>query len=181
MITYRIFIFISISILLILISCASLIKGGKEEIFIVSEPVENAKITIFDMNKKYVVKKGKTPIRIQLKTGAGYFKSAFYKVTIEADGYKKKEILLDTTHRLLGWYGCGNACFGVFGLIGWIIVDPATGAMWTLDLKTKLKNKKVLRATLQKQAYYNPKTKTLRIVLLNQLSDEAINHIVPMN
>ena len=32
-----------------------------------------------------------------------------------------------------GWYIGGNILLG--GLIGWLIVDPATGAMWTLDTK----------------------------------------------
>lgn len=30
-----------------------------------------------------------------------------------------------------GWYIGGNLLFG--GVIGWLIVDPATGAMWKLD------------------------------------------------
>ena len=29
-----------------------------------------------------------------------------------------------------GWYLAGNFIFG--GLLGWLIVDPATGAMWNL-------------------------------------------------
>lgn len=29
------------------------------------------------------------------------------------------------------WYAVGNLFIG--GLVGWLIVDPATGAMWTLD------------------------------------------------
>jgi hypothetical protein len=32
--------------------------------------------------------------------------------------------------RINGWY-VGNIVFG--GLIGWLIVDPLTGAMWTLN------------------------------------------------
>ena len=32
--------------------------------------------------------------------------------------------------RINGWY-VGNIVFG--GFIGWLIVDPLTGAMWTLD------------------------------------------------
>jgi hypothetical protein len=32
--------------------------------------------------------------------------------------------------RINGWY-VGNIVFG--GLIGWLIVDPLTGAMWALD------------------------------------------------
>ena len=39
-----------------------------------------------------------------------------------------------------GWYILGNLFFG--GLIGWLIVDPATGAMWTLrDLHVNLRDK----------------------------------------
>jgi hypothetical protein len=31
----------------------------------------------------------------------------------------------------IGWYLVGNFFFG--GLIGWLIIDPLTGAMWTLS------------------------------------------------
>ena len=32
-----------------------------------------------------------------------------------------------------GWYIAGNLVFG--GLVGYLVVDPLTGAMWTLDTK----------------------------------------------
>jgi hypothetical protein len=38
-------------------------------------------------------------------------------------------VTVDT--RLNGWYIGGNLVFG--GLVGWLIVDPLTGAMWTID------------------------------------------------
>ena len=45
-------------------------------------------------------------------------------------GYKTKEVSVGA--KLGGWYA-GNFIFG--GLIGFLIVDPATGAMWTLSPK----------------------------------------------
>jgi hypothetical protein len=44
-------------------------------------------------------------------------------------GYTDKNITINT--KVNGWYIAGNIIFG--GLIGWIVVDPLTGAMWTLD------------------------------------------------
>ena len=46
-------------------------------------------------------------------------------------GYSNHTVTVDT--RLNGWYIGGNLIFG--GLIGWLIVDPATGAMWTLNTR----------------------------------------------
>lgn len=47
---------------------------------------------------------------------------------IEKDGYEKKQLTVYGSPN--GWYIGGNFVFG--GLIGYLIVDPLTGAMWTL-------------------------------------------------
>jgi hypothetical protein len=67
---------------------------------------------------------------VKLDRGAGYFKGAKYNVVIEKPGFSKKEFVVDSS-LMVGWYLFGNLLFG--GLIGWFIVDPATGAMWSLD------------------------------------------------
>lgn len=62
-----------------------------------------------------------------MKSGSGYFSSEKYVVTFKKDGYDDANY---TIHGSLdGWY-IGNILLG--GLIGMLIVDPATGAMWKL-------------------------------------------------
>lgn len=108
--------------------CASIIKGSEQSVTFRSEPPE-AKLIITDVREGKDIHVGTTPFTTSLKRGAGYFKYGKYKVTIEKPGYRREEVLLEGSPG--GWYLAGNLVFG--GLIGWFIVDPATGAMWTLD------------------------------------------------
>ena len=69
-----------------------------------------------------------------MKAGAGFFKGENYTVAFQKAGYGSYEATI--TRGIDGWY-FGNLLFG--GLIGILIVDPATGAMWTLkDLHVEL-------------------------------------------
>ena len=70
---------------------------------------------------------GKTPSTVTLKSGAGFFQGEEYKITFTKDGYSSTTATISST--MDGWY-IGNILFG--GLIGILIVDPATGAMWKL-------------------------------------------------
>ena len=63
-----------------------------------------------------------------LKRGNGFFKPAAYDVTFKKEGFQTKTI--QVTGTVNGWY-IANIIFG--GLIGLLIVDPATGAMYTLN------------------------------------------------
>ena len=69
-----------------------------------------------------------TPFQIILDKKAGYFQGKSYLVTLSKDGYKDISFNIKPTPN--GWYLAGNFIFG--GLLGWLIVDPATGAMWNL-------------------------------------------------
>jgi hypothetical protein len=93
-----------------------------------SEPL-GASVTITDLSTGVVVGTGTTPYVAMLKKSHGFFKGAKYRVNLELPGYSPAESQIDT--RVSGWYVAGNLVFG--GLIGWLIVDPATGAMWTLS------------------------------------------------
>jgi hypothetical protein len=120
-------------VLLITSGCASIVSKSEYPVSISSEPA-GVQIAIENRegNKIY---EGKTPATITLKAGAGYFKGETYTVTFKADGYTphSAQIKRDVD----GWYILGNLVFG--GLIGYLIVDPATGAMWTLkDLHVQM-------------------------------------------
>lgn len=113
-------------ILLINFSCASIVSKSHYPVSINSTPSE-ANFTILN-NKGQVFFTGKTPKVIELKASSGYFKKATYMIRFELDGYDSK--IIPVTASLDGWY-FGNIVFG--GLIGLLIVDPATGAMYKIN------------------------------------------------
>jgi len=107
--------------------CASIIKGNKENMTFTSDP-KQATLQIFNYRSGKEITHATTPHTIVLNCSQGYFKKAFYRVVVSKEGYEKKEFQI--AGRASGWYVGGNILFG--GLIGWLIVDPATGSMWTL-------------------------------------------------
>lgn len=107
------------------VGCASIINQGKKEVKVASNPPD-AKVTVYD-DGGAVVQTAQTPATLKLKRGSGYFQGANYRLAVEKTGYKPAEVLLKP--EVTGWYW-GN--FGFGGIIGFVAVDPATGAMWTL-------------------------------------------------
>ena len=112
--------------LLIWSGCASIVSKSNYPVSISSTP-PGAKVTITDQ-RGVDIYVGNTPAMCTLKSGRGFFAKAGYLVTFEMEGYQKRVVAITT--KLDGWY-FGNIFFG--GLIGLLIVDPATGAMWKLD------------------------------------------------
>ncbi len=117
--------------LLPFLGCATIIKGSDQNVSFRSDP-EGAKVSVYSP-EGMLMADGKTPVTLPLRKGDGFFQSAKYKVVFEAPGYEKKEIWL-TGSLEAGWYLAGNLLVG--GLIGWLIVDPASGAMWNLKPKS---------------------------------------------
>ena len=107
-------------------SCATIVSKTSYPVSIYSEP-RGARVSITDKKGKEIYK-GTTPAVVRLKSGAGYFSRAEYQVRLSADGYEER--LIQVTFKLNGWY-FGNLLIG--GLIGMLIVDPASGAMWKID------------------------------------------------
>ncbi len=111
----------------LLISCATIVgKSGPEPLNVRSSP-DQAQVVITDETGVKIFE-GKTPTMISLEKKKGFFSGKKYLVTLSKEGFKDHSVVVDT--RVGGWYIGGNLLFG--GLIGWLIVDPATGAMWTL-------------------------------------------------
>jgi hypothetical protein len=106
--------------------CASIVSKSDYPVSISSQP-DGAEISIKNRAGESVFS-GKTPTTINLKAGAGFFKGENYTVTFKREGYIPHTAQIE--RGVDGWYIAGNFVFG--GLIGWLIVDPATGAMWTL-------------------------------------------------
>jgi hypothetical protein len=99
---------------------------------------------------------------VALKRGSGYFSGALYRIEISKAGYKTQIIQL-TSSLNAGWYLLGN--FLVGGLIGWLIVDPLTGAMWTI-------NPDDINTQMNKISAYNKYDNSLCVVLREQIPDD---------
>jgi len=113
--------------LLALSGCATILGDKTQLIGIKSTPSE-ASINITD-EKGVSIYKGNTPTSVTLqKSDGSYFGGKTYQVSIEKPGYKTTRITLDT--KVNAWYVAGNLVFG--GLIGWLVVDPLSGAMYTI-------------------------------------------------
>jgi hypothetical protein len=105
--------------------CATVISGSDREVSIKSYPA-GASYVIEDKHGK-VVQTGKTPETVRLDTGTGYFSGAEYTVKAEKKSYVQKTTTIGS--EINPWY-FGNLLLG--GVFGMLIVDPITGAMWSI-------------------------------------------------
>jgi uncharacterized protein YceK len=110
--------------------CASIISGSSQDVRVSSSP-SNANVVIYDKHNMKVWDSS-TPAVVNLKRGDGYFSGASYRVEITKAGYEKQTVQISSGFNG-GWYLAGNLLLG--GLIGWLIVDPISGAMWVLKPK----------------------------------------------
>ena len=155
-----------ITSVLFLSGCASIVSKTTYPISVNSTP-SGAKITVKD-KKGADVFTGNTPANFKLKAGAGFFSKASYSVIFEMDGYEAKTVPVNFS--LDGWY-VGNVLFG--GLIGFLIIDPASGAMWKLDTE-------FLNETL---SGVSPETEeaSLKVLDLKDVPDSWESNLVRMN
>jgi hypothetical protein len=70
-----------------------------------------------------------------------------------------------------GWYLGGNLLFG--GSIGYLIVDPVTGAMWTLAPED-------INVTLKKTGASLDSDTTLQVVLLDDVPAAFVTKMKPV-
>ncbi|MDN3234528.1 MULTISPECIES: hypothetical protein [Pseudomonas] len=105
--------------------CASILGDSQYPVHVSSAPA-GATFEITDKAGR-VVHSGNTPSTVTLKSGRGYFKGETYTLKFHNPGYADKTVTLDSS--VSGWYW-GNILLG--GVIGMLIVDPATGAMFKL-------------------------------------------------
>ena len=121
-------ILVGVLILTVLVSCATIMGKSSPETLNVRSAPDQANVVITDESGTKIFE-GKTPTVVSLEKKKGYFSGKKYNVKISLSNYAEQNVTVDT--RAGGWYIGGNLLFG--GLIGWLIIDPATGAMWTLD------------------------------------------------
>ncbi|MDQ2078421.1 hypothetical protein [Marinimicrobium sp. ABcell2] len=117
---------VTLCLLLIALSgCSSIVSKSEYSVAIASTPDEARFVITNRQGQK--VHSGVTPSSITLNASAGYFKPESYTVVFTKEGYADKTFTLSST--IDGWY-FGNIMLG--GVIGMLIVDPATGAMYKL-------------------------------------------------
>lgn len=161
--------FLCIAIVLsVFSSCASIVSKSSWPVDVVSTPA-GAKVTITN-RKGVVVYNGLTPATLTLKSGSGFFKRESYTVKYELEGYAPMEVPLECS--INGWYW-GNILFG--GIIGWLIVDPATGAMYRLNTGT-------VNRTLTKSSTSSVDTEhTLKISTIGDIPKDMQGQLVKIN
>ena len=147
-------------------SCATIVSKSKYPVSIDSTP-KGADVTITNRRGDQIFS-GKTPTIVKLKSGAGFFTNAKYAIKISKDGFTTKTVELRAT--LNGWY-LGNLVFG--GLVGLLIVDPVSGAMYKLkqlDVNETLESDAKTAATTQ--------THQLRIYDINEIPESWKSKLV---
>ena len=137
-----------------LTSCATIFTATKYPVAFNTTP-EGAGITIENREGK-VIFEGVTPTTVKLKSSAGYMKKEEYKITFTKEGYAQK--VVNISAELDGWY-IGNIMLG--GIIGMLIVDPASGAMYKIA-----KEDRVINETLQPTSEH-----ALQVYDINNLPD----------
>jgi hypothetical protein len=147
-------------------SCASMILGSTQRIPINSVP-DGAAVKVIDA-AGIKVGIGITPYAVTVDRGNGYFSAAPYRVIVEKPGYVPVEVAL--VPKMNGWYIAGNiATVG----IGWLIVDPLTGAMWTLTPEE-------VDAKMQKQVSLIKSGNGITVVLKDQVPPQLMKLAKPV-
>jgi hypothetical protein len=148
--------------------CASIVHGGPRSVPIASSP-PGATVSIYDRNNTLVMT-NTTPFVAKLPVKFGYFKGPNYRLEFSMPGRAPAVVNLDSS--VSGWY-FGNLAFG--GLIGMLIVDPLTGAMYNLTPE------KIDQPLTPSQAQVIREGKGLLVVLASQATDAERANMVRVN
>ncbi len=105
--------------------CASIASKSHYDLAINSDPT-GADFVVTDREGKRVFT-GSTPAMVKLKASAGFFKNQAYVIELNKPGFEPRTYTVSS--KLDGWYW-GNLFIG--GLLGMLVIDPATGAMYKL-------------------------------------------------
>ncbi len=147
-----------ISPILTLFGCSTIVNGTTEQVNIHSTPSE-ATIRLLSSNGA-VIRETNGSLSYELKRSNGYFKKAHYSIEVASPGYETQIISLETSLNG-GWYIAGNILVG--GIIGWFIVDPATGGMWRIE------------------APEGKDINSLHVTLKDDVSEELLSNAVKIN
>jgi hypothetical protein len=111
--------------------CATIV-GDKVHLMPITSTPSDAQVVITD-ERGVEVFKGTTPTTVTLQKSTGeYWGKKSYSVKISKPGFEPQLIPVMASPNI--WYIGGNIIFG--GLIGWFIVDPFNGGMYSLSPDT---------------------------------------------
>ena len=156
----------TVVISILLSGCASIVSKSDYPVTFISNP-NGANIIVKDIDRKEVYK-GTTPATLTLPASSGFFQGARYNIIVSKEGYNTTQQTLKSGIDL--WYLLGNFIFG--GLIGYIIVDPLTSAMFTLP--------KEERVNLSQASLSGVRT-GLNIVSINDVPKSLISNVISVN
>lgn len=151
--------------------CATIVGQPTQTVPISSTPSE-AKIVVTDEAGTEVFA-GMTPTSVTLNKSTGkYWGGKSFKVTVSKTGYKTQEI--PVTSSANGWYIAGNIVFG--GLIGWFVVDPLNGNMYTLSPES-------ISASMPSETAHNNRATdgTIAILLMEDVPAHLRGKLVRVN
>jgi hypothetical protein len=151
-----------------LAACASIVHGGPRSVSVDSSPT-GAKVSIYDRSNA-LVQTSTTPFVARLDPKYRYFKGQTYRLVFELPGHATAEARLNSS--LSGWY-FGNIVFG--GVLGMLIVDPLTGAMYNLSPE------KIEQPLSADQAQIIRERKGLLVVLASQTSAHEREQMTRVN
>jgi hypothetical protein len=146
--------------------CASIVSKSDWPVTFNSNP-KGAEIVISDKNGKEI-HRSITPTTLTLPASSGYFSAARYDFDVKLAGYTVSKGTVSAN--LNGWY-VGNLVFG--GVVGFLVVDPATGAMFRLP--------KEATVDLTKTTGVSPKDRALRIVCVNDIPIDLKKRLVRLD
>ncbi len=150
----------------LLSACSSIVSKSEYSVAINSSP-DGANFVVTNRTGQKV-HSGLTPASVTLKSSSGYFKGESYTIALSKDGFSPKTFTL--TSSLDGWYW-GNILLG--GLIGMLIVDPATGAMYNLPDRVDI-------SIDQDTAAATTVSKDITLATIDSMSDEQLTRLVPI-
>ena len=147
--------------------CASVFNGGNRRVAIDSIPT-GAVGTVTNANDGSHVRTDITPFVVTMDPKRSFFTGQSYNLKLEFPGHPVTNIPLKSS--LSGWYFVNLPFANVIGLL---IVDPATGAMWNISPdQTNLpagasvdvsKNRKVIVVKLASQVTEAEKAAMVRV------------------
>jgi len=150
-------------------NCASIVSRSVYPLSINSTP-SGANVVVTS-SRGVEVFSGTTPAVVHLRAGNGFFSRAEYHVRVSLQGFETR--VIPVTFSIDGWYFGNLLLFGVGGFIGMLIIDPATGAMWRIDMDAINVN-----FIPQSTVYYVP---SLRIMDINEIPESWKSKLIALD
>ena len=146
-------------------ACCSIVSKSSSPVTISSNP-PGANFTLKKANG-LAMASGTTPATVTLSSSFGYFQPAKYVVEFSRKGVTQT---VPINASINGWYFANLVSWGI--IMGMLIVDPATGAMWRLDDS--------VIATFNQTASVSH-GREIRVVSLDKIPMAMRKHLIALN